>query len=145
MKLLFSILILTLSINLSAQQNSIFTNLKAYSSEGKVQIFQDADILVLMNDYINKKKSEKGMLGYRVQIFFASGHTARENANNIRNKFVSNYKDIPVYVVFEDPNFKVRVGDFRTKSEALAVLVQVEEQYKGAYIVKDFVKFAELD
>lgn len=145
MKLLFSILILALSINLSAQQNSIFTKLKAYSSEGKVQIFQDADILVLMNDYINKKKAEKGMLGYRVQIFFASGHTARENANNIRNRFVSTYKDIPVYVVFEEPNFKVRVGDFRTKSEALAVLVQVEEQYKGAYIVKDFVKFSKLD
>ena len=62
-----------------------------------------------------------------------------------QNSFVSSYKNIPVHVVFEDPNFKVRVGDFRTKSEALKVLVKVRETYEGAYIVKDFIEFPKLD
>ena len=65
--------------------------------------------------------------------------------NKIRNDFVAKYKDISSHVVFEDPNFKVRVGDVRTKSDALKILSQIQEDYKGAYIVKDFIEFPELD
>lgn len=144
---LFTLTFLILGgFNLSAQDKNIFTELTSTSSNGGVvHVYQDAEIRLLINDYIDKKKSEKGMLGYRVQIFFGSGHSARENANNIRNTFVSRYKKIPVHVVFEDPNFKVRVGDFRTKSEALKVLVEIENSYEGAYIVTDFIEFPKLD
>ena len=145
MKILLSIIALFILINSQAQAD-LFSDLNAIKeNSGKVHVFQNAEIRTLMNDYIDKKKNEKGMLGYRVQIFFGSGHLARENANNIRNSFVSSYKKIPVHVVFEDPNFKVRVGDFRTKSEALKVLVKVKETYEGAYIVKDFIEFPKLD
>ena len=138
--------ILLLGSSLLAQHKSIFTDLSRKSSNGgEIHIYQDADVQVLLNDYISAKKKEKGMQGYRVQIFFGSGHSARENANNIRNTFVSTYKDIPVHVVFEEPNFKVTVGDFRTKSEALDVLVKIKPTYQGAYIVKDFIEYPDLD
>ncbi len=148
MKTILSIITLSLlfSSNIWAQKDDIFSDINSYSaSGGKVQIFQDADIRVLMNNYVKEKKKEKGTNGYRVQIFFGSGHKSRENANNTRNAFVSKYKNISAHVVFEEPNFKVRVGDFRSKSEALEVLVKVKEDYEGAYIVKDFIEFPKLD
>ena len=148
MKSLLFLLIFTLSTGSSlwAQDLSIYSKLNQKSpSGGEVHLFQDADIRVLVEDYIHKKKDEKGMNGYRVQIFFGSGHSARENAINIRNTFVSTYKDIPAHVLFEEPNFKVRVGDFRTKSEALEVLINIKPTYGGAYIVKDFIEYPELD
>ena len=148
MKLIFYIgsLIVLMSYSVQAQEKSIFTLLAQPNSEtgGQVQLHQDAETKALVNDYIKAKKEEKGMMGYRVQIFFASGHFARKNANKIRNSFVAKYKETKAHVVFEEPNFKVRVGDFRTKSEALKVLVEIEEEYKGAYIVKDFIEFPEL-
>ena len=130
-------------VNVSlAQDKKIFAELsKAKYNTGKIHINQDASIRVLMNDYILAKKEDKGLEGYRVQIYFGSGHTARESATNIRNSFVSKHKEIPAHVLFEDPNFKVRVGDFRTKSEALKVLINIEGEYKGAYIVNDFIEF----
>ena len=134
------------STSLFAQDKNIFTDLNRKSSTGgEVHIYQDANVRVLLGDYISAKEEEKGMQGYRVQIFFGSGHTARENANNIRNTFVSTYPDIPAHVVFEEPNFKVRVGDFRTKSEALEVLMNIKPTYEGAYIVKDFIEYPDLD
>jgi len=127
-------------------QKDIFSDLTSNSSDsGKVHLYQDAETRLLMNDYIKKKKEEKGTQGYRIQVFFGSGHSARKNATKIRNTFVKKYKDIPSHVVFEDPNFKVRVGDVRTKSEALKILEEIKEDYKGAYIVKDFIEFPELE
>jgi hypothetical protein len=131
---------------LYSQEKNIFSDLAVKkSSQGKIHIFQDAETKVLLNDYVEAKKDEKVMKGYRVQIFFGSGHSARENANTIRNSFVSKYKEVPAHVLFEDPNFKVRVGDFRNKSEALKVLVQIESEYKGAYIVTDYIELPKLE
>jgi hypothetical protein len=142
---IFSVFIILINSNVFAQKD-IFTELKSNSSDsGEVHLYQDAEIRLLLSDYVKKKKEEKGTEGYRIQIFFGSGHSARKNANKIRNDFVAKYKDISSHVVFEDPNFKVRVGDVRTKSEALKILSQIQEDYKGAYIVKDFIEFPELD
>ncbi len=136
---------ITLLSSYSFAQTNIFLELKPNSLDsGEVHLYQDADIRLLLNDYAKKKKEEKGIRGYRVQIFFGSGHFARKNANKIRNNFVLEYKKIPCHVVFEEPNFKVRIGDFRTKSEALRILEQIKEEYKGSYIVKDFIEFPKL-
>lgn len=146
MKIFFLILISSCFFSLQtwAQSSNIFVDLKAWSSKGgKVHLYQDAETKLLLNDFSDAKKKEEGMKGFRVQIFFGSGHVARENANKIRNEFVSTYKDIAAHVLFEEPNFKVRVGDFRSKSEALKVLVEIRLKYKGAYIVTDFIEFPE--
>jgi len=135
-----------LSIQIFAQESNIFVDLKAWSKKGgKVHLYQDADTKLLLNEFSEAKKKEAGMNGYRVQIFFGSGHTARKNANKIRNEFVATYKEIAAHVLFEEPNFKVRVGDFRTKSEALKVLVEIRQKYKGAYIVTDYIEFPKLE
>lgn len=148
MKVFFIILVSSLFFSLQtwAQSSNIFVDLKAWTSKGgKVHLYQDAETKVLLNEYAEAKKKEEGMNGYRVQIFFGSGHVARKNANTIRNEFVSNYKDIAAHVLFEEPNFKVRVGDFRTKSEALKVLVEIRLKYKGAYIVTDFIELPKFE
>jgi len=139
---IYLILLFVLTVQYSlAQDKKIFSELsRTNNNTGKVHIFQDASIQVLVNDYILANKESKGIEGYRVQIYFGSGHTARENASNIRNAFVSRHKEVAAHVVFEDPNFKVRVGDYRTRSEALKLLVEIEGEYKGAYIVTDIIE-----
>lgn len=150
MKILISIISLVFLSNYAtlAQDKNIFTDLSSYKSdEGKVIIFQDSETRLLIDEYIKQKKSEKGLFGYRIQIYFGSGHTAREEAHTIRNTFVSKYPEISAHVVFEEPNFKVRVGDFRSKSEALKVqsMIIIEPNYKGAFIVKDFIDWADYE
>ena len=53
--------------------------------------------------------------GYRIQIF-ASG--SFDEANAMRQTAVQRLTEDSVYVVFDPPVYKVRVGDFRTRVEA---------------------------
>ena len=49
---------------------------------------------------------------------------------------MTDYPTVQAYIVYDEPNFKVKVGDFRTRLEAYAFLQEIKEVYKG-YIIKD--------
>ena len=48
------------------------------------------------------------------------------------------------YMLFQTPNFKVRIGDFRNKSEALKTKAQIASKYPNAFIVKDNIRYPEI-
>ncbi len=79
--------------------------------------------------------------GYRVQIFFDSGNNSRQNAEAIKNNFTLKYPDVPVYLTFKEPNFRVRIGDFRTLIEARGFLNRIQIEYPNAFVIKDKIKF----
>jgi hypothetical protein len=79
--------------------------------------------------------------GYRIQLYFGSGVQARANAEKVKADFYSVYPDIKVYLIFKSPDFIVRAGDFRTKSEALKVLRSLTPGFANAFIVNDDIAF----
>lgn len=111
---------------------------------GQLPLRQDARItdLLIRHSQINQKR--KGIDGFRLEIFFGSDNKAREKATRVKNEFNLIYPNIPAYVSFQTPNFKVRVGDFRNKSEALKTKAAIGAKYPNAFIVKDNIRFPEL-
>ncbi len=111
---------------------------------GKLQIRQDPRItdLLIRNAQINQRR--RGTDGFRLEIFFSSENKAREQAVRVRNEFNLVFPDIKSYLLFQTPNFKVRIGDFRNKSEALKTKAYIESKYPNAFIVKDNIQFPEL-
>jgi hypothetical protein len=91
--------------------------------------------------HIKNNKKLDGIDGYRVEIFFSSAMNARERALEIKKEFLSSYPDHNVHILFSAPNFKVRVGDFRTKNEALKLYKKIQKDYPGAFIVPDIIDF----
>lgn len=81
--------------------------------------------------------ARKSMPGYRIQIYFGSD---RIKAQEMRTEFIRLYPDIPAYLIYQQPNFKVRTGDFRTRLEAAGFLKQLNTVYSNAFIVPDEVK-----
>jgi len=110
----------------------------------KLQIRQDPRItdLLVRHSHINQKK--QGLEGYRLEIFFSSESNARQHSAKVKNEFNLVFPTIPSYMLFQTPNFKVRVGDFRNKSEALKTKSTIESKYPNAFIVKDFIRFPEI-
>ena len=90
------------------------------------------------NNYIN------GIEGYRVEIFFSSAADAYEMAKNKKLEFLSSNPDLPVYIKWNAPNFRVRVGDFRTKNEALKLYKKIKNKYPVAFIASDKINFPSL-
>ncbi len=108
----------------------------------RIQYIQDSKITDLMNKSLalNEKKDGK-IKGYRVQIHFGSD---RDKANEIKLKFVQKYSSVAAYEPYEQPNFKVRVGDFRTRLEAYKFLKEIAPDFPSSFIVQDEVELKEL-
>ncbi|MDR1740021.1 MAG: SPOR domain-containing protein, partial [Bacteroidales bacterium] len=76
--------------------------------------------------------------GFKILIFSQTGNGSKDNAFRARNEFVSEFTDvIPSYLVYEEPYFKVKVGNFKTRREALGFLYILQEIYPNAFVVPD--------
>jgi hypothetical protein len=122
-------------INAQNQKDSLITN--SSLREGEIEIIADQRINQLIQNHINSNTSKQLIEGYRIQIFFASGTNSKKLATDIKANFISKYPNITAYIIYQTPNFKVRVGDFRSKLEATEVLNLIKRDYPGAFISKD--------
>lgn len=102
----------------------------------QVRVVGDVVAEQMVEKHVELNNKVKTIPGYRVQIGSFSGTSSKANAFALRDKFVEDYPEVQAYIVFDEPNFKVKVGDFRTRLEAYAFLQQIKEFYKG-YIAKD--------
>jgi hypothetical protein len=99
------------------------------------------DSLLAMHRRYSEHKG--GTDGYRVQLFSGSGNESRQQANDVRNDFLRDFPDVPAYLIFQSPNYKVRVGDLRTEVEAMRLKQDISYRFPGGFVVKDEIKFAQ--
>ena len=111
---------------------------------GRVEITEDIQIQNLLQKHIRLNPEVYVLKGYRIQIYFNSGYNAREEALRIKSEFEVLYPQIPTYLTHQTPFFKIRVGNFRTRVDALRFIRQIENEYKGSWIVEDKIEFPNL-
>lgn len=81
--------------------------------------------------------SEGKQDGYRIKIHFGID---REAAEAVRTKFLKAFPDYEAYKDYQQPNFVVLVGDFKTKLEAFESLQKIKPEFPTAFIVKEKIK-----
>ena len=138
-------LLLLYSSLLFSQSYTFSDSYKDGDNGGRLTVNQDERLNELVRRHISINKQEEGIHGYRIRIFSESGQLARPNATNVRAKFFNKYPDIETYLVYDAPNFKVYVGDFRTRSEALKVQKIISQDYPYSFIISDRINFPPLD
>lgn len=74
--------------------------------------------------------------GFRVQIYAGN---SRQQAMQIRTEVAATYTDYAAYLIYKQPTFRVRVGDFKSRFEAQELLRELKEQYPSSFIVPDEV------
>ena len=109
-----------------------------------LSVERDARLDKMLNWHIEKNKEREGMDGFRVEIFFSSNPDAKDQALKTKADFLSEYPDFPVHIKFVAPNFRVRVGDFRTKDEAWKLYKKIQRNYPAAFVVPDIINFPQL-
>ena len=76
--------------------------------------------------------------GYRIKIHFGPD---RVKATEIKAKFLSRYSEYEAYgPEYQQPNFVVVVGDFKTKPEAYGLLKKIQAEFPNAFIIRDKIK-----
>jgi hypothetical protein len=69
---------------------------------------------------------------YKIQIYNGGSEIAKKTLNEFRLEFTT----LDATIVFNTPNYKVWVGNFRTRIEAERHLVDIKERYKNVLLIK---------
>lgn len=112
---------------------------------GKLQVVEDPRISVLQKFRAQALSSEGGRTsgterdpatrtvtrGFRVQIYMGS---SRSEAYAEQARFQRLFSDIDTYVTYEAPNYRVKVGDFRSRSEAEQLMRGLRQQFSNVFV-----------
>lgn len=98
----------------------------------------------LLDLHIKYNKAFPAIEGYRIQLLMKAGNTALDEINEIKDEFEQKHPHITTYVTFREPYYRLRVGDFRTRLEAIEYLDRIKKSYPQAWVIKDKITFPEL-
>lgn len=126
---------------------ALFTT-AAFSQEVTVSN-KDSSVIITkdtkLDELIAKQKEQnlatQSMHGFRIQIYFGG---TRQKASETKLEFNGKYPDIPAYISYQQPNFKVRIGDYRSRFEAQKFLKEIEGMFPTSFIVPDDVRLPPL-
>jgi len=127
MKRLIYVILFSIPLPLMAQDNS---------GSGKVTVKADPRIEKILNRRVEFFNLDSSQQGYRLQIMSI---TDRKEAMLEMENFQLKYPQIPIYLKYDSPNFKLRIGDFSNKIEAHYWFMKLQEDYPHLFVVPDKV------
>lgn len=81
--------------------------------------------------------------GYRIQMISTP---KRDNAFKMKADLEVMFPDQKTYVIYQSPNFKVRIGNFLKKEDAYKFKTQLNLLFpQGVYIVEDGIEYTPKD
>jgi hypothetical protein len=116
----------------------------AFSQNGKVEIIKDSrvDELVKQQSAIVPPATVPQITGYRIQLFFDTDKKLVEDA---RTKFTTIYPKVETYIIYNAPNYFLKVGNFRTHLEAEKIKSTVDRDFQTNFIVKELIYLPRID
>lgn len=120
------------------------SNDSTVSITSHLNIAGDPRIETLLQIHREESARRRGVEGYRLQIYTGSGDDSKQEAYRVKARFLGLYPDVEADVVFNAPEFKVRVGNFRDKSEALRARTRFQGEFFNAFLVEDFISLPDI-
>lgn len=114
------------------------TKATAQEAGGKLNVrFMTASLDSLVRYSAQSNANQTTLDGFRIQIYSGSGVTSKNDAAETQARFMKMHPEEKAYIIYNAPFWRVRVGDYRTRSEALRLLNKLGGSFSGSYIVRD--------
>lgn len=110
-------------------------------AQGHVHYDIEPAIREIETGYLTAWYNIRELDGYRIQILSVSGTGSKVRAERVFRQFAEDFPDVPVYLVFSEPNFQILAGNFHSRLQAYKVLSAVQPVYPSAFIVKTGIEF----
>lgn len=105
---------------------------KTNGQDGKTNISVDPKIDQLLKE---KRKLNTGLFlneGYKIQIFYGNSEESKKKLQEFKKEF----KDLDGTIIFNSPNYKVWIGNFKTRIEVERAILDIKKKYPTALIIK---------
>ena len=106
---------------------------EAAPAPARVEVTEIGSAADVVRDLSNRNDKNARVRGYRVCIFFDNGQDARAGALAAKELFTTNFPDIKLYMVYENPYFRVTVGNCLTIEEAVILKGKLMSLFPKAF------------
>ena len=110
----------------------IFSLQSITAQQGNVIIDQDPAIPQLLEQRIKMSKNNDLGERFKIQLYYGNNQGASSKITSFRSSF----DEWTSEVAYEEPNYKVWVGNFRNRLEADRALMRIKEKFPSAFIFK---------
>ncbi|WP_374174891.1 SPOR domain-containing protein [Flavobacterium tructae] len=118
-RVFFTLTMITLAYNIQAQDQNLTLN-------------QDPKFEQLLNDKRKINTSISTNDTYKIQIFSGKSEEAKKTLSDFKRE----YNNIDGTIIFNTPNYKVIVGNFKTRIEAERNLADIKKRHKNVFLLK---------
>ncbi len=111
----------------------ITTSIAKLNAQSKNTIInQDPKVEQLRNEKIKINTSLSVNDRYKIQIFSGVSDIAKKTLH----EFKQENKNEDATIIFQTPNYKVWVGNYRSRMEAERNLIEIQKKYKNVLLIK---------
>ena len=94
----------------------------------------NSKVAVLMDTVASVNKNIKYAQGYRILAYNGS---QRQDVMNLRKSILTRVPEVKDYLTYQQPNFRLKIGDFFSRMEAQQVLNRISDLIPNAQIVQE--------
>lgn len=116
----------------------LLSNFAWSQDTAKVNWIIDNKVDVLLQKKLELDQQKPSIQGFRVQLYYGGNRT---EALELKSKFAQLHPDVESYLIYQQPYFRLRVGDFRSRLEAYKLMKKVEKEFPSVFIVNDEINF----
>ena len=113
----------------------------AYAQDSLIYRDPRVDSLIKKQIQINEettRDSRRNIPGFRIQV---ASSNDRNQVFNIKTKIYQLYPELKPYLIYQPPNYKLKVGNFKTPEEADPYLQKLIQNFpSGVYLVPDIIE-----
>ncbi|MCD4711563.1 MAG: SPOR domain-containing protein [Bacteroidales bacterium] len=135
----FSVTVVIAQGGQTGAQGDMLKTLQDQGPGDQVTLEVDSMLVANYNKLIARNMKSSGIPGYRIRIYSGSGIGAKKEQQQVRARFLSLYPGLDAYNRYDEPFFKVYVGDCRTRSEALKLNDRIRRNFPNPFIVPDII------
>ena len=99
-----------------------------------ITVTESSDVQILMDRYTADNRMSEYVDGWRIQVLSS---TDRRKIEEMKTSFTQKFPNIPIISQHTPPYYKIKVGAFQTKLEAMGLLYKIKQEVPGAYPTKD--------
>tara|TARA_B100000900_G_C20133413_1_gene534945 strand:+ start:42 stop:434 length:393 start_codon:yes stop_codon:yes gene_type:complete len=112
------------------------------NENSKLEIINEKGIDNLVSKYETILKNTGGINGWRLQLKFKAKES---EIIKIKLKFIKLFPNIPVFLEYQEPYYRIRVGNCRTKLEALKIKNLIKNHFSDTYPVPEIISITKLN
>jgi SPOR domain len=119
----------------------LFYNGSVYAQDSLINRDPRVDSLIKKQIQINEittRDSRRNIPGFRIQV---ASSNDRNTVFNVKTKIYQLYPELKPYLIYQPPNYKLKVGNFKTQEEADPYLQKLTQNFpSGVYLVPDIIE-----